>query len=126
MREIPTVNRNCALHANPHPNPSPHRAFGRTPVSRRAIGEGNPLPPQCKERGSAKIGGRLRPRPVLGKAWQVRKPKLATPASIIAQVDGSGASVVVTLSRRSSGYSSDHRAGNTDVVKMSKKSPALH
>src|SRR5271163_141258 len=29
-----------ASRANPHPNPSPHRAFGRTPVSRRAIGEG--------------------------------------------------------------------------------------
>ena len=29
-----------ASRANPHPNPSPHRALGRTPVSRRAMGEG--------------------------------------------------------------------------------------
>jgi hypothetical protein len=91
------------------------------------MGEGNPLPTQCKERGSAKVGGRLHPAPVLREARQVRKPKLATPASIIAQVDGSGAGVVVTLSARSSGYSPPTSApGTTEVVKMSKKSPALH
>ena len=39
MRE-PGQSHGRASRANPHPNPSPHRAFGRTPVSRRAIGEG--------------------------------------------------------------------------------------
>jgi cytochrome c-type biogenesis protein CcmH len=29
-----------ALRADPHPNPSPRRALGRAPVSRRAMGEG--------------------------------------------------------------------------------------
>ncbi len=33
-----------ASRANPHPFPSPHRALGRTPVSRRATGEGNRAP----------------------------------------------------------------------------------
>jgi cytochrome c-type biogenesis protein CcmH len=39
MRE-PGQSHGRASRANPHPNPSPHRAFGRTPASRRAIGEG--------------------------------------------------------------------------------------
>jgi cytochrome c-type biogenesis protein CcmH len=43
MRE-PWRSHGRAPRANPHPNPSPHRAFGRTPVSRRALGEGRRTP----------------------------------------------------------------------------------
>jgi hypothetical protein len=43
------------------------------------MGEGNPLPTQCKERGSAKVGGRLHPAPVLREARQVQETKARDP-----------------------------------------------
>jgi cytochrome c-type biogenesis protein CcmH len=43
MRAAPARGERAAR-TNPHPHPSPHRALGRPPVSRRALGEGKRTP----------------------------------------------------------------------------------
>jgi hypothetical protein len=61
------------------------------------------------------------------EAWKARAPRLANPASIMAQAEGSGTGVVMTLSTRSWGFSPPTVVpGTTDHEKMSKTAPPLH